>query len=345
MNYCGIDLGKKSSHFHIVDGDRKTMTAGKFSNNVEAIRKVFAKRERLKIVIEASCKAFWMADRLNEFGHEVVVVDPGRTKAIGAARIKHDKLDARVLAELCQTGLLAAVDIPTQDQRLARLPFTSRDTLVRARIQMTNSVQSILDGEGVELPTVWKGNFSDIIRSVEASMPPTMVPIVARLLKGIDELSRLIDECDQEIEVVAEHDPNIKLLRTVPGVGVLTAAAYVHLIRDPGRFKYGRLVAAYLGLVPSLYSSGQTNVKGGITKHGNKQVRWLLHIAATALLRTKRDTALKRWASHLAERIGRKKAKSAIARKLATILWAVWSRRKPFETRLPVQETAAASAA
>ena len=286
-----------------------------------------------------------LADRLNEFGHEVVVVDPGRTKAIGAARIKHDKLDARVLAELCQTGLLAAVDVPTQDQRLARLPFTSRDTLVRARIQMTNSVQSILDGEGVELPTVWNGNFSDIVRSVEASMPPTMVPIVARLLKGIDELSRLIDECDQEIEVVAEHDPNIKLLRTVPGVGVLTAAAYVHLIRDPGRFKYGRLVAAYLGLVPSLYSSGQTNVKGGITKHGNKQVRWLLHIAATALLRTKRDTALKRWASHLAERIGRKKAKSAIARKLATILWAVWSRRKPFETRLPVQETAAASAA
>jgi transposase len=345
MNYCGIDLGKKSSYFHIVDGERKTVTAGKFSNNVEAIRKVFAKRERLKIVIEASCKAFWMADRLNEFGHEVVVVDPGGTKAIGAARIKHDKLDARVLAELCQTGLLAAVDIPTQDQRLARLPFTSRDTLVRARIQMTNSVQSILDGEGVELPTVWKGNFSDVIRSVEPGMPPTMVPIVARLLKGIDELSRLIDECDQEIEVVAESDPDIKLLRTVPGVGPLTAAAYAHVVRDPGRFKCGRLVAAYLGLVPSLYSSGQTHVKGGITKHGNKQVRWLLHIAATALLRTKRDTALKRWASHLAERIGRKKAKSAIARKLATILWAVWSRRKPFETRLPVQETAAASAA
>ena len=94
MNYCGIDLGKKSSYFHIVDGERKTVTAGKFANNVGAIRKVFANRERLKIVVEASCKAFWMADRLKELGHEVVV-DPGRTKAIGAARIKHDKLDAR----------------------------------------------------------------------------------------------------------------------------------------------------------------------------------------------------------------------------------------------------------
>ena len=114
MNYCGIDLGKKSSYFHIVDGERKTVTAGKLANNVGAIRKAFANRDPLRIVVEASCKAFWMADRLKELGHEVIVVDPGRTKAIGAARIKHDKLDARILAELCQTGLLAAVDIPTQ---------------------------------------------------------------------------------------------------------------------------------------------------------------------------------------------------------------------------------------
>jgi transposase len=86
-------------------------------------------------------------------------------------------------------------------------------------------------------------------------------------------------------------------------------------------------------------------VKGGITKHDNVHLRWLLHIAATALLRTQKDTTLKRWGSHLAERIGRKKAKSAIARKLATILWAIWSRRKPFETRLPGQEAAVAKAA
>ena len=146
----GIDLGKKSSYFHIVDGERKTVTAGKFQDDVGATRKVFANREQLKIVVEASCKAFWMADRLKDLGHEVVVVDPGRTKAIGAASIKHDKLDARILAELCQTGLLAAVEIPTLDQRMARLPFTSRDTLVRFRTLMTNSVQSILDGEGVD---------------------------------------------------------------------------------------------------------------------------------------------------------------------------------------------------
>ena len=333
-HYCGIDLGKKSSHFHIVTGERETVTAGKFANNVDAIAKVFAGREPLKIVVEASGKAFWMADRLKELGHEVVVVDPGRTKAIGAARIKHDKLDARILAELCQTGLLAAVDVPTQQQRMARLPFTSRDSLVRARTQMMNSVQSIVDGEGVELPRVWKGSFSEVIRSVAPRMPAPMVPVVERLLRGIEELSTLIDECDQEIEVVAESDPDIKLLRTVPGVGPLTAAGFVHIIRDPSRFKSSRLVAAYLGLVPSLYASGQTFIKGGITKHGNAHLRWLLHIAAGGLLRTVRETALKRWATSLAARIGRKKAKSAIARKLATVLWAVWRRRTPFEARL-----------
>jgi len=340
MNYCGIDLGKKSSYFHIVDGERRTVTAGKFANHVDAIRKVFANREKVKIVVEASGKAFWMADRLTELGHEVVVVDPGRTKAIGAARIKHDKLDARILAELCQAGLLAAVDVPSQKQRLARLPFTSRDTLVRARAQTMNSVQSILDGEGVELPRVWAGSFSEVVRSVTPRMPAPMVPIVERLLRGVEELSKLIDECDQEIEVVAESDPDIKLLRTVPGVGPLTAAGFVHIIRDPSRFKSSRLVAAYLGLVPSLYASGQTFIKGGITKHGNAHLRWLLHIAAGALLRTIRDTALKRWALNLSARIGRKKAKSAIARKLATVLWAVWRRRAPFEARLPLPQPA-----
>jgi transposase len=344
MNYCGIDLGKKSSYFHIVDGERKTVTAGKFANNVGAIRKVFANRERLKIVVEASCEAFWMADRLKELGHEVVVVDPGRTKAIGAARIKHDKLDARILAELCQTGLLAAVDIPTLEQRMARLPFTSRDTLVRSRTLMTNSVQSILDGEGVDLPTRWIGGFSKVIRDAIPRMPRAMVPIVEHLLRGIEELSKLIDECDEKIEQIAENDPEINLLRTVPGVGPLCAAAFVHVIRDPGRFKSSRLVAAYLGLVPSLYESGQTSIKGGITKHGNCQLRSLLHICATALMRTKRDTALKRWAVALSTRIGRKKAKSAIARKLATILWAIWPRRTPFEARLPVTQSAAKAA-
>jgi transposase len=75
--YCGIDLGKKSRHFYIVDGERETVTAGKFANNVDAIAKVFAGRETLKIVVEASGKAFWMADRLKELGHGIVVVDPG----------------------------------------------------------------------------------------------------------------------------------------------------------------------------------------------------------------------------------------------------------------------------
>jgi transposase len=98
-------------------------------------------------------------------------------------------------------------------------------------------------------------------------MPAPSRPLQSRLpchqarlypLRVIDELSKLIDECDQEIEVVAEADPDIKLLRTVPGVGPLTAAGFVHIIRDPSRFKSSRMVAAYLGLVPSLYASGQT---------------------------------------------------------------------------------------
>ena len=123
MNYCGIVRGKKSSHFHIVYGERQTVTAGKFANNVDAIRMVFANRPSMRTVVEASCRSLRMADRLKELGDEVVVVDPGRRKASGVVRIKHDKLDARILADLCQTPLWKSLVPGTLEANTVRMYY------------------------------------------------------------------------------------------------------------------------------------------------------------------------------------------------------------------------------
>ena len=117
----------------------------------------------------------------------------------------------------------------------------------------------------------------------------------------------------------------MRLLQTIPGVGPVAASAFVSSTGDPARFTSGRDVGAFLGLVPRLYESGKTSRKGAITKCGNSQTRWALTMAARALLLAKTDSHLQRWANELAQRIGRKKACVAIARKLASIMWAVWN--------------------
>lgn len=334
MNYCGLDLGRKSSHFCIMDNRRRVLREGTVRNRTKSLWTKFGKTEKMRIVIEASSKSFWIADQLKAMGHVPIVVDPGRTKAIGAARIKHDKLDARILAELCQANLLAEVDQPEQTARIARMTFVVRDCLVRSRTSLINMVRSLADSEGVEIPTCETSRFLDAVCAVVDEMPPGMAGQVDPICIAIKELNEQIAECDRKIRAVAKEDKIIGLLQTCPGVGPIVAAGFVYSIRDPKRFKSGRSVGAYLGLVPSLYSSGKINRKGRITKCGNRQVRWLMTIAANSLMRSKEDSHLKRWAMTLKARIGAKKAKVALARKLSMVLWAMWRDLRPYEARL-----------
>jgi transposase len=337
MENCGFDVGKQSSHFCIVDVGRRVLKEGRVRNKEKALKGAFGGMEPMRFVLEASGKSFWLADQLRRLGHQAVVVDPGRTKAIGAARIKHDRLDARVLAELGQADLLAAVDQPSQELRLSRMPVTVRAGLVRARAQLINAVRSVADSEGVGIPGAMAANFTVATEHVAADMPEAMRVALRPMLDAIDGLSSAIVECDQAIQATAASDPIMQLLQTCPGVGPISAAAFAQVIRDPKRFSSGRAVGAYLGLVPSLYASGKTYHQGSITKCGNRHARWLLCMAGNALLRTKRDTALKRWGEKLALRLGRKKAIVALARKLAAVLWAMWRDMRSFEARLTVQ--------
>lgn len=334
MKYCGLDMGKKSSHFCIVDKKRQVVQEGTVRNRAKALEVRFGKLAKMRIVIEASTKSFWMADQLRALGHEPVVVDPGRTKAIGAARIKHDKLDARILAELCQANLLAEIDQPDLEARIGRMPFTARDGLVRARTSLINAVRSMADSEGVEIPSCSPSRFLDAVGVVLDEVPDEMVEVLDPVCIAIENLNEQINECDRRLRAAAKKDEVLCLLQTCPGVGPIVAAGFANAIRDPKRFRSGRAVGAYLGLVPSLYASGKTNRKGRITKQGNRNARWLLTIAANALMRSKEDSSLRRWAMALKTRTGAMKAKVALARKLAMVLWAMWRDGRPYETRL-----------
>jgi transposase len=341
VTYCGIDMGKLSSHFCLVDAKRKVLEEDKVRNTEAALRKAFGKRPPMRICIEASTKSFWMADRLRELGHTVVVVDPGKTKAIGAGLIKNDKLDARVLATLSQADLMAAVDQPVETERLARMMVVARDGLVRSRVILMVMVRSLLDSEGGELRHATAEGFPAAVKELLPTLPPSMAAALEPLVKGVEDLSIQVARCDKALEAAARKNPTTRLLMTAPGVGVIVASCFVNAIRDPKRFETSRDVGAYLGLVPRLYQSGTTNRKGGITKHGNRQARWALSMAANNILAcTRWSSALREWGLKLAKKRGRKKAVVAVARKLAGILWAMWKNQKEFEARLPKAKAA-----
>jgi len=289
---------------------------------------------KMKIVLEASGKSFWMADQLRAMGHIPIVVDPGRAKAIGFSRIKNDKIDARILAELCQADLLSEVNCPDQEIRINRMIFSVRDSLVRARGQLVNTVRSLADSEGIEIPTCATNRFYKAVDAILDEFPQGMIEIIEPLLLSLMELNDQIKHCDKQVLAKTKGDELISLLETCPGVGPIVASGFIYTIRDPKRFKSGRFVGSYLGLVPSLYESGKISKKGRITKRGNRQIRWLLCIAANAFFLSKQNSNLKRWAIKLKERVGAKKAKVALARKLASILWAMWRDNKPYEHRL-----------
>ena len=289
----------------------------------------------MRVVIEASGKAFWLADRLEEMDHKVIVVDPGRTKAIGSGRIKHDKLDASVLAELCAADVLAKVDKPTEEQRIGRMPVVARDGIVRSRVRLVNMVRSMLDSEGVELKKCSLDVFVDRVADLWDDLPEGMTVAIEPVLTAIHMLTEQIADCDARIKEAVENDPEAQLLMTAPGVGPIVASCFLMAVRDHSRFSSGRDVGSYLGLVPSLYQSGETYRRGRITKHGNRQARWALSMAASVLLGVvKKQSALRSWGLKVAERRGRKTAVVAVARKLASVLWSMWKHKKPFEPRL-----------
>jgi transposase len=175
--------------------------------------------------------------------------------------------------------------------------------------------------------------FVDEVTKMALDIPKGLFQSIVPILNAIDSLSLQIEACDDELKKSVEKEPISKLLMTTPGVGPIVAMYFLTVIREPSRFKTGRSLGAYLGLVPSLYQSGKTNRKGRITKHGNRQLRWALTVAANALLRSKTASALKTWGVKLVEKIGRKKAIVALARKLASVLLAMWKSNRPFESR------------
>jgi len=258
-------------------------------------------------------------------GHAVIVADPNYALMYGqrARRIKTDRRDVAALAEACRLGIYRAAHRVSAAQREVRRVVRVRELLVRMRTQTINQVRAQLRQEGIRLPA---GAAETVETRLDAlALPEALRAGLAPLRAVLASVASLIAAATADVAARASADPVVCRLRTVPGIGPITAVTYRAALDTWERFGDAGASTAFLGLVPREDSSGTRQRKGAITKAGPGPVRALLVQAAWVVWRQRQGrAALHAWVERLAARRGRRIAIVALARRLARILYAIW---------------------
>jgi transposase len=280
----------------------------------------------VRVGMEASGHARWFERLLAELQFELWIGDAAVIRTKRVRKQKTDRQDAQLILQLMVEGRFPQIWVASGENRDLRQLLWHRHRMVQARTRVMNQLQAVALNEGLRCKKrLWRESGREQLEAFR------LAPWASRrrrdLLELLDRLTPTITELTQTIEQEAEKNPEARRLRTHPGVGSLTALAFVLIIGRAERFQCGKQIASYLGLVPSEESSGDRRRLGHISKQGNTLLRFLLVEAAQVTVRS-----LAEWRSkyfHLAMRRGRKIAKVAMARKLAIQLF--WMMRKEWD--------------
>jgi len=325
MLYAGIDVHKRCTQICIENEDGEILERRILTERRRLLEE-FGERPKMRILLESATESEWVARCLEGVGHEVIVGDPNFAPmyAQRSRRIKTDRRDARALLEACKLGAYRPAHRCSDAHKRVRARISARDLLVQTRSKCISFVRSLLRQEGIKPER--KSSITFAQRAREIGAPETLAVEIAPVLDLIDTLTEKIRRADERVSEIAKDETHRRLM-SVPGVGPVTAVAFVSTLDDPRRFHGPRQVRAYLGLVPREQSSGEKTSRGRITKQGGTRMRRLLVQAAWAVLRS-RPTAeaepLRRWTTNVASRRGKYVAVVALARRLAGILFAVW---------------------
>jgi len=344
MDFIGFDLGKVSSQICIITSDGELLEH-RIKTDREQLNRLLGSRPQARIVIEAGTESEWVARLLEALGHEVIVADPNFAPmyATRSRRVKTDKRDARTLAEACRLGAYRPAHRTSDQQRHVRAQLAVRETLVRTRAKYISLMRSLLRRDGLRIATGAARSFH--VRLAAVPLSAELQEAIKPLLVLMDALNEQIKRADDALAQLVKADPVVKRLTSVPGVGAVTATCFVATLDNVSRFPDAKQARAYLGLVPSEYSSGERQQRGHINKAGPNRARYLLVEAALAILRRRNSqtAALHDWALKIKERRGMKIAIVALARKLAGVLYAMWRDGTDFKA-LAASDNAAVAA-
>ena len=322
--YAGIDVSLEYSSVCVVDGAGKIIREQRIASEPEALiawfRGLGFGLER--IGLEAGPMSQWLYAAMRAAALAVELLETRHVRdAFKAMPVKSDRNDARGIAQLMRLGWFRPVHCKSLAAQEMRALLTARKLVQSKLLDVQMSLRGLLRGFGLKVGPTTPSRFAGRIRElVEGNA--TLEVIAAALLVVHETLRRELAGFEKRVRSIARSDGRVRLLMSTPGVGAIVALTYVAAIDDPARFKSSKGVGAHFGLTPKKYQSGETDITGRISKIGDEGVRTALYEAGHIILTQplKGCTALKSWAMRLAKRAGMKKAKVALARKLAVIM-------------------------
>lgn len=333
--FAGLDVSDKATHVCVVDGDGVDVWRGMCATDPEALADTL-KRHALglsRVVLETGSLSAFLYHGLIERGMPAVCICARHAKRVLSARSnKSDVHDAEGLAHLARTGWFKAVHIKDSATHLDRAQLKVRDQLIKVHHAMLGQLRGLLKLFGLRMgKATTPGKRAERLRALFAQKP-ALREVLAPLVAGLAALEEQIAASSRSVKARAAADPVAMRLMSVPGVGPITALCFKSSIEDPSRFARGRDAGAYAGLVPRRFQSGERDTKGRISKAGDPMLRSALYEAANNLLaRVKRSSPLQSWGKALAATKGAKRARVAVARKLAILLHRLWQTETSFQ--------------
>lgn len=346
MLHVGLDLSRKRLDIHVLDDSGQTLEVSAVPPDADALR-VLASRlgergQPIRAAIESMTGARFVHDQLELAGWEVEVADAQRVKGLAPLACKTDRIDARVLAELCRRDLVPAIWLPAPEARGARERARWRLHLVGHRTALKNRIHATLMSFGHPCPV------SDLFgvagrQLLEAlQLPEPWAGTVLASLRLIDELSIEISACEADLRKQGADHPYVPLLMTAPGIGWVLAYTIAGEIGDITRFNSPKKLCAYTGLCPRVRQSGAHDQRGALAKNGPRYLRWALieaavHAANTSVYRDRYQHTKARVGKHRGTAV----ARVELARRLTEAIWYMLTRHQAFAPAGPVVVLAA----
>lgn len=325
--YVGLDVSLKETSICVVDRDGAIVSEKTVLSEPQAIADYVAAEApgASRIGLESGPTSTWLWHELKALGFPVICIDARHAKAALAMQVnKTDRNDAIGIARIMQTGWFREVQVKRISCHEVRAALNSRALLVKMRQDVENQIRGLMKNLGLIIGKVGQVAFPVRVRELLTERP-ILEQAVLPLLSLRGQIRSQIAEFDRIFLKMTRDNDTARRLTTIPGIGPITALTFITAIDDPVRFRRSRSVGAYIGLTPKRHASGETDITGRISRCGDGMLRCYLFEAAGVLLtRVPKWCAIKAWGVRLAKRIGFKKAKIAVARKLAVIMHRMW---------------------
>ncbi|MES2272365.1 MAG: IS110 family transposase [Pseudomonadota bacterium] len=332
--YAGLDVSDKSTHICVVDGDGTVLRRDVVASDPEVLAKWLVKHcaDLARVVLETGPLSTFLYHGLVERAVPIDCICARHAKGVLAARVnKSDVHDAEGLAQLARTGWFKRVHMKASATHIDRAALRIRAQLITTRVAMGNQLRGLLKLFGLRLGAArTPGKRRERLIALYQQRPD-LEPLFAPLVASMEVIEEQLRASNRLLESRAEEDPVCSRLMSVPGVGPITALTFTASVEDPHRFARSEDVGAYAGLVPRRSQSGERDVRGNISKAGDAMLRRSLYEAVNIMLcRVQRPFALQQWGQRIAESKGNKRARIAVARKLAVLLHSLWLNETEF---------------